>query len=305
MIWSPYSVAASLGWVLAGARGTTASELANLLHTSADERSSLAKAIGVHQRLLPRRVGPDTTLRFASAVWAAVDAQFQPEFVLNLGAAYGRGLHRIDFAADPQATGRVINAWVSQQSAGMIPSIIAPNILGPLTRVALVDVLHLKGKWTHLFDVDATEPRRFWIAADRSEQVSTMYRKAPLRRTAIESATIAALPYEGDMLSMLIVLPNALGGLEALENQLSATQFDAWLVSVLQAKPENNVPVYLPKWTTRWSSSLRPTLESIGLNAMFDPGKADLSAMFMAAKQGIHLTDVWHQAVIEVSEDGT
>ncbi|NWU91201.1 ILEUB inhibitor, partial [Upupa epops] len=116
---------------------------------------------------------------------------------------------------------------------------------------------------------------------------------------------VLELPYEGEELSMIILLPDDIEddstGLEKLEKQLTLEKLQEWTC------PEHlystDVHVRLPKFKLEESYDLRSDLTALGLVDVFDSGKADLSAMSEACD--LFLSKIVHKAFIEVNEEGT
>ena len=67
---------------------------------------------------------------------------------------------RMDAQVRPMASCTVINAWVADQTKGMITKLLSSDPPGP---VVLVNVLTVKDMWTHRFDVDQTRQRSFTV----------------------------------------------------------------------------------------------------------------------------------------------
>jgi serpin B len=302
LIWSPYSVSSVLGMGLAGARGTTADEMRKVLHVADGDAEAIAQALGVHQRLLHQRAGADNTLRVATAIWGAPDARFLPEYILSIGAAYGGGFNRIDFAADPEKARSVINDWVGKNTDGLIPKLIPAHALTPTTKAVLCNALYFKGTWQHQFKTSNTAPRTFALEAGGTAKPATMSRRGKLRLRDMDRARVAAFPYEGGALSMVVILPDDVNGLRDLEKSLTDKELSEWIDEVLGSRLLEKVDITLPKWKARVASNLVPQLKALGLQACFDD-TADFSGM--VSNFELYVSHVLHEAFVEVNEEGT
>lgn len=302
LIWSPYSVASSMGMALAGAKGGTATEMQQAMHAPAGGAAALAQALGVHQRLLNERAGEGNTIRIGNAVFGAAHAQFVPGFIDTVGAAYGGGLYRLDFG-NPEAARGAINGWVSEQTEARIPDLIPPGLLTPTTQAVLCNALYFKGTWASKFSESATKPGAFHRADGTDVEHPMMHRRSDLQLVAVPDATVAAFPYGGNTLSMVIVLPARRAGLSALEQRLTGDTLTEWVGRALKAGKTGDVKITLPKWKARVASMLKTPLQEMGLRVCFDPQAADFSGMISGDR--VWIDDVVHQAMIEVSEEGT
>ena len=59
----------------------------------------------------------------------------------------------------------------------------------------------------------------------------------------------------------------------------------------------------LPRFTFRTQAQLVEALQALGIDTLFDPGRADLSGMSSAEK--LYVSDVLHEAYVAVTEKGT
>jgi serpin B len=105
------------------------------------------------------------------------------------------------------------------------------------------------------------------------------------------------MPYAGDDLSMVMLLPNDRNGLTNLEHSLTDTMWNSTIASVHSA----TVNVTMPKFTFDSSFKLAPVLKQMGMTDAFGP--ADFSGISTDAPMAI--SDVIHKAFINVGEEGT
>jgi len=109
-----------------------------------------------------------------------------------------------------------------------------------------------------------------------------------------------SMPYEnttGKKLSMIVLLPKA-DSLSTTEASLSADT-----LSVLQqSATSRRVMVYFPKFTLKTKYSLPDTLGAMGMPTAFTDN-ADFSGM--DGTKNLLISDVIHQAFVDVNEEGT
>ncbi|NWU96682.1 SPB6 protein, partial [Upupa epops] len=116
---------------------------------------------------------------------------------------------------------------------------------------------------------------------------------------------ILEIPYVGNELSMLILLPNAIQdestGLERLERELTYEKLMDWI------NPEmmdcTKVRVALPRFKLEEDYDLKPLLSSMGMPGAFNIQTADFSGM--SAENELVLSEVVHRSFVEVNEEGT
>ena len=281
LFFSPYSISTAMAMAHAGARGATAAEIAAVMRF--DERVDPP--------------GADTIV--ANALWAALDIDLLPEFVVRMRERFGAEVERLDFEhATAEARAR-INGWVREITRGKIAELI--DRLRPDTLVVLTNAIYMKAPWETQFPPDATNLHgRFRTAAGEVE-AAMMHVTARFRFARRAGLRLLELPYESGELAMLIALPDAVDGIGALARDLTPQLLEDWDRSLGAAK----VAVTLPRFRSKTRlPELQEVLKAMGIRLAFQlDGTADFSGMSQSEKIGI--SRVIHEARVDVGEEGT
>ena len=91
-------------------------------------------------------------------------------------------------------------------------------------------------------------------------------------------------------------------GPTALERQLSADRLQKWLAA-LDGAPESKAVVYLPRFKLNCRLELAKELAAMGMPSAFVQHSADFSGM--TGTRDLNISEVVHQAFVEVNEEGT
>src|SRR5205085_3024549 len=121
---------------------------------------------------------------------------------------------------------QAINRWVEEQTRNKIKDLIQPGLLGPLTRLVLVNAIYFKGAWVEPFEKANTRPEDFHLADGKDISVPTMHQVEEFSYFDEGSFQMVALPYEGGQQSMVIFLPKKANGLADFEKKLTAQNLD-------------------------------------------------------------------------------
>ena len=193
-----------------------------------------------------------------------------------------------------------INKWVESQTNEKIKDLLPSGAINELTKMVLVDAIYFKGNWKSQFRKDLTTKMQF-RSGKKPVDVDMMYQKANFKYKKNQAGQFSALelPYVGDSLSMLILLPDADDGLDRLEKSLTADVMDAMLDSM----PEMKVAVWIPKFKLQCAKQLSKILSSLGMTDAFSKDKANFSKMDPSNR--LFIDEVYHQAFVEVNEEGT
>jgi serpin B len=111
------------------------------------------------------------------------------------------------------------------------------------------------------------------------------------------NAELIELPYSGDETSMVLIVPKA-GAFSTWESQLTAASLTTALSGLKNAALNLSMPKFKIKGAT---ISLAARLQALGMKEAFS-STADFSAMSDAR---LSVSDVLHQAFVDVSEKGT
>jgi serpin B len=299
LFFSPASLSTALAMTYAGARGQTAEQMAQVLHF-AQPQEKLHPAFGE----LPRYWGVGAKergyrLSVANRLWGQQGYHFLPGFLAVTREQYGAELAQIDFARQTELARRRINAWVEEQTQSKIRDLISPGVFGPLTRLVLTDAIYFKGDWAEPFRKEATQVAPFQISAGQKTDVPLMYRKDDFRYWAGDGLKVLELPYgEGD-LAMLVLLPEEIEGLSALEARLTTDNLARWQSGLRKQE----VRVHLPRFALTSQFQLAGVLKAMGMTRAFTPGEADLSGM--SSEEELFVSAVIHKAFVDVNEEGT
>uniref|UniRef100_A0A671S5Q8 Serpin B6 n=1 Tax=Sinocyclocheilus anshuiensis TaxID=1608454 RepID=A0A671S5Q8_9TELE len=129
--------------------------------------------------------------------------------------------------------------------------------------------------------------------------------KFPLAFIPEMNSQVLELPYVGNNLSMLIILPNEIQdettGLQKLEKALTYEKLMEW------TKPskmfQEQVQISLPKFKMAETYGMVQFLISMGMEDAFDLQKVNLSGM--SPNNDLVVSKVIHKAFVEVNEEGT
>ncbi len=297
---SPQSIATALAMTSLGARGETAAEMARTLHLSMPQ-AALPAAYSAFLATLRAARDQPWELAVANRLWGQRGATFLAPFLESVRSGFDAELGRVDFTAEPDAARQEINQWVERATRDKIRNLLAPGTVTPLTRLVLTNAIYFRGDWAEQFDREKTRDETFSLPGGATRTVPLMFRKVKAGYGEIPDARakLLELPYRGDALSMIVLLPDAVDGLGALEDQLTAGRLERWLA----AASRRDVLVHLPRFTVDSRFGLADTLVGMGMPSAFAAGRADFSGMNGA--RDLVISAVVHAARVEVDERGT
>lgn len=302
---SPYSISTVFAVTYGGARGETAKQMADVFHISLEGEELHSAFAELQNKLNLIQQQKKVELSIANSLWPADKHPFLPEYLALARKYYQTDITPVDYARAPEAARQKINAWVEQKTKNKIQEIIPktqPPLLLPLTRLVLVNAIYFKGEWVTKFTKSATTENPFYIYKDKEIEVPMMHQKSDFNYGEDEMLQVLELPYAGNQVSMVIMLPRQIDGLNDVEERLTVQGFEQLISNTYRMM----VDVYLPKFELTYAFDLTKDLKAMGMKDAFDDEKADFSGMDGNRKWPyIYIYAALHKAWVKVYEEGT
>jgi serpin B len=318
LFFSPYSISTCLAMLYAGASGNTEQQMSQVLGFGTNQEQFASFFGKLQAGLKSDQETNAIELNIANALWIQEDFPVLPSFLETATNQYQASVGQADFTTDADAVTQSINAWVARETRNRIQNILSPGSITRDIRLVLANAIYFLGKWTVSFQETNTETQPFFLSSSTVMEVPLMHQPLlsapdgqpilfnymqsyPAQSTSTSSNDFQALelPYGSNQLSMVILLPSQLDGLEQLEHQLSPT----FLSDVLSRMAPQPVEIFLPRFTLQSTLDLGDTLESMGIVDAFTPFAADFSAIDGA--NDLFVGFVVHKAWGEIKESGT
>jgi serpin B len=299
LFFSPYSISAALAMTYAGARANTEKQMAKALRFSLDQEKLHPAFAGLQGWVNHLQEGAQIKLCVANSLWPQKDYKFLNEYLSLVKKHYGVSITPVDYVHALEAARETINRWVEQKTEYRIKDMIQPGIFDIPPVLALVNAIYFKGTWENQFNPRMTSEALFYITPEKSVRIPMMDQEETVRYAEVDDLQILELPYRGDSLSMLVVLPKEIDGLGQLERSLSVENLDSWRRHL----SKTGVRIFLPRSRMTCEFRLDKTLQAMGMVDAFILGKADFAGMTGTDK--LFISAVIHKAFVEVNEEGT
>ena len=303
IFYSPYSLSVALAMTYAGARGETEQQMAEALSFYLSQDKLHPAFNYLDQELASRGEGAQGKdeegfrLNIVNDIWGQKDFSFLPDFLDRLAENYGAGLRILDFIGNPEAARVAINDYISEQTEEKIQDLIPEGLIDIMTRLVLTNAIYFNAAWKYPFEEEMTSDGIFYPLDGGEVTVPMMHQGETLGYTEGDNYQAVELKYDGEELSMIILLPDS-GQFENFE-----TSLDAELLNDIIDNLENkHVELTLPKWEYESSFMMKETLQAMGMPIAFTEA-ADFSGI--TGKRDLYIADVVHKAFVSVDEAGT
>jgi len=205
---SPSSIFHTLMLAYFGALGETEKELAVGLGIEKMTKSEVLKTYmfdRAYQAVRERTPGLGYVFKHANKLY------FEQDLKLNecLRLALADQIEPTDFKNAPEAARTKINKWVEDITLGNIKDLVPEGYVDFSTRASLVNAAYFKGQWLSQFKSKDTKHGNFYVKRDKIRMVKYMRQEGSFNYYTSEElqAHVVELPYEGDHVSMVLILP--------------------------------------------------------------------------------------------------
>jgi len=311
IFYSPYSISAALAMTYEGAKGKTAEEIKEVFHFP--ETSVLRP----NYAAIYNKINEDNKeyqLSTGNALWVQQDYLLLNDYSEAVERYYGGKASNVDFIKETEKSRQTINSFIEEQTNNKVKELIPAGQVDHLTRLVITNAIYFKGTWEWEFDKSDTRDKDFYITPENVVKTPMMHMdsdKATFNYADLEKLQILELPYKGDKISMLILLPKQGEAYDYekgekitynynLEDiELSSEKLNEYKSEMQETKLS---AIYLPKFKFDTKYFMVSTLSEMGMPTAFSM-QADLSGI--DGSQNLYIQNVIHQAFVQVDEKGT
>jgi len=308
---SPSSIYHTLMLAYFGSLAETERELAKGLGFERLSKSEVLKTYmfdRAYQAVRERTPGLGYVFKHANKLY------FEQDLKLNecLRLALADQIELTDFKNAPEEARTKINSWVEDITKGNIKNLVPAGYVDYSTRASLVNAAYFKGQWLSQFKAKNTKYGNFYVKRDKIRMVKYMRQEGSFNYYTSEElqAHVVELPYEGDHVSMVIILPPFLDdGLQETVKRMTPETMQGVMAEIKSGfyKVEK-LKVQIPKFSISGSLELTEPLASLNISKLFGSnsnltGFIDMDTM--AATDTIRLDSAQHKSFIEVNEEGS
>lgn len=290
---SPYSLSSVMAMVYEGARGDTAEEIQSVFHFCQEKDLRRSSFGSMDKKLVSTS---EYTLDTANAIWVEASHQLLSSYIDDIKAYYAGKVENINFRKNPEKARKTINTWVKNNTQSMIKELFPKGTIDNSTELVLANTIYFKGSWVKGFDKRKTKVKEFHVSDTEVIQTPLMnLAGANFNYVEDDNVQVLELTFQGDKLSMLLLLPKR--DLSSLEDVLSLENLQKWKDQLFSQK----VDVTIPKIDMNSKYFMKDTLSAMGMPTAFST-QADFSLMLDS--ENIAIQEVIHQAALELNEEG-
>nr|AAF70387.1 neuroserpin [Rattus norvegicus] len=304
ILFSPLSIALAMGVMELGAQGSTLKEIRHSMGYESLKSGEEFSFLRDFSSMVSAEEG-QYVMKIANSLFVQNGFHINEEFLQMMKMYFNAEVNHVDFSENV-AVANYINKWVENYTNSLLKDLVSPGDFDAVTQLALINAVYFKGNWKSQFRPENTRTFSFTKDDESEVQIPMMYQQGEFYYGEFSDGSneaggiyqVLEIPYEGDEISMMLVLSRQEVPLATLEPLLKPQLIEEWANSVKKQKVE----VYLPRFTVEQEIDLKDILKALGVTEIFIKD-ANLTAM--SDKKELFLSKAVHKSFIEVNEEGS
>ncbi|XP_031229966.1 neuroserpin isoform X1 [Mastomys coucha] len=304
ILFSPLSIALAMGVMELGAQGSTQKEIRHSMGYEGLKGGEEFSFLRDFSSMVSAKEG-QYVMKIANSLFVQNGFHVNEEFLQMVKMYFNAEVNHVDFSQNVDVANS-INKWVENYTNSLLKDLVSPGDFDAVTHLALINAVYFKGNWKSQFRPENTRTFSFTKDDESEVQIPMMYQQGEFYYGEFSDGSneaggiyqVLEIPYEGDEISMMLVLSRQEVPLATLEPLLKAQLIEEWANSVKKQKVE----VYLPRFTVEQEIDLKDILKALGVTEIFIKD-ANLTAM--SDKKELFLSKAVHKSFIEVNEEGS
>ncbi|XP_028723021.1 neuroserpin [Peromyscus leucopus] len=304
ILFSPLSIALAMGVMELGAQGSTLKEIRHSMGYDGLKNGEEFSFLKDFSNMVSAEES-QYVMKIANSLFVQNGFHINDEFLQMMKKYFNAEVNHVDFSQNV-AVANYINKWVENYTNSLLKDLVSPRDFDSVTHLALINAVYFKGNWKSQFRPENTRTFSFTKDDESEVQIPMMYQQGEFYYGEFSDGSneaggiyqVLEIPYEGDEISMMLVLSRQEVPLATLEPLLKAQLIEEWTNSVKKQKVE----VYLPRFTVEQEIDLKDTFKALGVTEIFNK---DANLIAMSDKKELFLSKIVHKSFIEVNEEGS
>lgn len=304
ILFSPLSIALAMGVMELGAQGSTLKEIRHAMGYDGLKNGEEFSFLKDFSDMVSAEES-QYVMKIANSLFVQNGFHINDEFLQMMRKYLNAEVNHVDFSQNV-AVANYINKWVENYTNSLLKDLVSSRDFDAITHLVLINAVYFKGNWKSQFRPENTRTFSFTKDDESEVQIPMMYQQGEFYYGEFSDGSneaggiyqVLEIPYEGEEISMMLVLSRQEVPLATLEPLLKAQLIEEWANSVKKQKVE----VYLPRFTVEQGIDLKDIFKAFGVTEIFIKD-ANLTAM--SDGKELFLSKVVHKSFIEVNEEGS
>jgi len=296
IFFSPISLSSAMSMTFAGSSDETKKQIAKVFHFESNESKYHQKQGKILKKLNSN--ADSVQLNLVNTLWAEKTYPFKKDYSKLIQKSYSAAIHPVDFINKADESRIQINDEISKLTFDKINDLLPSGSINSLTRLVLTNAIYFKGSWKFKFDKKNTYDGNFNITSQNRIKCKMMSLKGRFNYFADSKIQAIELPYKGNNISMIIIVPSKNLTLDEYTKGFNHKAYE----EILKGFSNDEINITIPKFKISTGYQLKPLLSEMGMPIAFTD---DANFSKMTSQNDLKISDVFHKAYVEVNEEGT
>lgn len=299
IFFSPASISHTMGMVMSGTRGRTFYEMRRALRLNVNWTNPELDVLYQHIFIDKfEESNSPVVAQMATRAFVGDTSTIFSNYTSKLGENYFAQIEKVDFSKN-KATSDKINAWVEDETNGLIKDLVNPSLFNSLTRITLVNTLYFKAGWSKKFK--EIGPKEFKTPSG-SVIVPFINSQLHCKKKETDHYLYVGVPYKDDETYFVIIMPKSDQAMEDLTEKLAIETYFRNFRRKFESWPSQKLNIHMPEFTFEQDLDVKKVLKAMHVRDLFNANDADLGRM---TPERLFISDFLHKARITVNKEGT
>lgn len=300
--YSPINLYMAMALTAELAGGSSRQQILDIL--CADTIESLRSQASTVWNACYRDAGDQALL--ANSLWLDESLHYSQSVMDTLASTYYTSVYQSDLGS--RKTNRAIQAWLDQQTGGLLKSEARQVSIPPETVLAVYSTVYYQAKWSDSVKFSSSNNSQGLFHTSGGDVECTFMNKEKMQTAYYWGADFGAVALSlKDGSRMWLILPDPDKTVEDVLASGEYAQIVLDFASTYEMESDHHkyvkVNLSVPKFDVREKSDLREALEAMGVTDIFDPEAADFSDS-VDADTPLWITSVNQATRVAIDEEG-
>lgn len=292
MVWSPMNVYFALAMTAELSGGETQRQILDVLNTD-DMEELRYETEGVWESVY-HDDGKEISI-LANSLWLDREVTYDQQIMDFLAENYHASVYRGDLGSGRM--NRALNAWVKNQTGGLLKSKVGSLRISDDSPLAIVSTVYFQSKWETPFELTSEGT---FHGPGGDTQCSFMQHKLERMIYAWGKDFGAVRVDLENGNGLWLILPDED---KTVEDVLARGEYVELLDGNYERQRDFLVNLSVPQFDVSGEVDMKPVLEKIGLEAVFEPWNRDFNGA-VQSELPVYLASVQQNARVAIDEEG-
>jgi len=287
--FSPFFLNNSMSLFYMGTKGGTALQISQFFEFNENQETNFNSYLKI-QNQVKTRINFDNSFYHANALWYMDTFAIRNKFTKYSVQYWGDSAKYINSKLTAAKNINIINLWSLENTNSLVSTNLTEEDFENNIYMMLINSVAFSGTLANSFKSNISEPFYLDNYDRKTKNINYYLQKSYFKYTETENFKIVNIPFKGDSISMILIMPKSNKKITEFENEITYDNYKFWLSNLSLTQ----VILQIPKIEVNNSFKLKSKLEEMGLNTPFlvSTNFSSMISKLICLNQVVHSTSV-------------